>query len=57
MNKGKTATAAEIMRMNDGCLNTCKKKARDVLACYDSSQNSCMNFALCIKNSYESKKK
>lgn len=57
MNKGKTATAAEIKRMKDGCLNTCKKKAREVIACYDASQNSCDNFALCIQRSHSSSKK
>ncbi|MBP9885480.1 MAG: Cys-rich protein [Leptospiraceae bacterium] len=57
MNKGKTATAAEIKRMKDGCLNTCKKKAREVIACYETSQSSCENFGLCIQRSHSSSKK
>ena len=57
MHRGKTATPAELKRMKDGCLNTCKKKAKEVISCYDSKQNSCGNFALCIQKSYSATKK
>ena len=57
MNKGKTATPAEIKKMKDGCLNSCKKSTKAVLACYDTTQNSCNEFALCIHKSYSATKK
>ncbi|HMV45224.1 MAG TPA: Cys-rich protein [Leptospiraceae bacterium] len=57
MNKGKSATAAEIKRMKDGCLNACKRNTKAVLACYESSQETCNEFALCISKSYSATKK
>jgi len=56
MNPSKTATAAEIKKMKDGCLNTCKRNTKAVLACYDASQSSCTEFALCVQKSYSAKK-
>lgn len=57
MNKGKTATPAEVKKMKDGCLNACKKNTKAVLACYDASQSTCTEFALCIQTSYSASKK
>ena len=57
MNKEKTATPAEIKKMKDGCLNACKRNTKAVLACYDASQSSCGEFALCIQKSYSATKK
>lgn len=56
MNSGKTASAADIKKLTDGCLNTCKKKTKEVLGCYATSSSSCVSFALCIQKSYQASK-
>jgi Cys-rich protein (TIGR04453 family) len=56
MNQGKSATAADIKKLTDGCMNTCKKKTKEVLACFATSANTCVNFALCIQKSYQTSK-
>ncbi len=56
MNKGKSATAADIKKLTDGCMNTCKKKTREVLGCFATSSSSCVSFALCIQKSYQASK-
>lgn len=57
MNKDKKATPAEVKKMKDGCMNACKRNTKAVLACYDASQSSCGEFALCIQKSYSATKK
>ncbi|MBP6738740.1 MAG: Cys-rich protein [Leptospiraceae bacterium] len=57
MNKDKKATPAEIKKMKDGCMNACKRNTKAILACYDASQSSCGEFAMCIQKSYSATKK
>lgn len=54
VHSGKSANASELKKMTDGCMNTCKKKNKEVMACYTSNANSCVNFAICIQKSYSS---
>lgn len=39
----------EERKLKAGCLNTCKKKAKEIIACYTESKDSCDNYGACIQ--------
>ncbi|MBE7411683.1 MAG: Cys-rich protein [Leptospiraceae bacterium] len=47
----------EDKKFRAGCMNTCKKKSREVIACYNDSKDSCDAYAACIQKQADSKKK
>ncbi len=47
----------EDKKLRAGCQNTCKKKSKEVVACYNDSKDSCENYAACVQKQSDAKKK
>lgn len=53
--RGKTPTKEQREKLYGGCMKTCGQHKAKVLACYNSSKNSCPAYWSCIKKHYKEK--
>jgi len=57
---GKTPTAADIKKLQQGCMNTCKKHTETINSCYTkslSASNTCAALHTCVTDAAKRKNK
>lgn len=51
--QGKKPSQSQKNKLYPGCMKTCKKHKKKVLACYKKSKDSCESYWVCIRKHYK----